>query len=111
MFFAPRRGKKPYRQIGVNPSGKYFALAYDETPPPSIWDSGVKIHSDIQTDRWTASLAFPLAALLPEGTQAGKSFHANFYRGSPSTKTMLAWSPNFESNFHVLTRLGKVTLS
>lgn len=109
LFFASRREQKAYHQIGVNPCGEYIALAIEESCP-AVWESGVKIKTDILKNCWKISMALPLAGLLPDGARAGQPFYANFFRCNPG-KMVLAWSPVFELNFHILDRMGKIHLA
>jgi hypothetical protein len=109
LFFAPQRGTKPYRQIGINPKGDHVELAYGEAS--GKWDSGVKVISETAGNSWTVSLAFPLSRLLPGGVSPGQTVYANILRGADGGRgDTLAWSPNFESNFHSLDRLGEIIL-
>jgi len=49
--------------------------------------------------------------LVPGGMKQGVPFYANFCRIMRSpTQTLLTWTPNFDNNFHVLTRLGELRL-
>ena len=107
LFFAASRAK-PYHQFGVAPNGKHRSIAYGTAD----WDSGAKVASDTTApDRWTVRVAFPAGRLIPGGVQPGSKFHANFYRAtSREPRELLAWSPNFVSNFHELSRLGEITL-
>jgi hypothetical protein len=105
LIFAARRGEQPYRQIGINPSGEHVDLAYGESSRQ--WDSGVKVASDTAGNQWKVSLCFPLDRLLPGGVKPGQTVYVNILRGG---KAPLAWSPTFESSFHVLDCLGVIVL-
>lgn len=114
VFFAPVRGKAPYRQLAVNPAGKW--IAYHWAKPigkatPKKWlDSGAQVQVRTTNDGWTATIAMPLATIVPGGLKSGATFYANFYRASNNIKEVYAWSPNFDGSFHVLDRLGAMTL-
>ncbi len=107
LFFAAQRGK-PYRQLGVNPAGKYAAVHCDEND--GEWGSGARVTSVALGDTWTVRVALPLTHLLPGGVKPGQAFYANLYRASPGATDLLAWSPNFTRSFHETSRLGKLTL-
>jgi hypothetical protein len=113
LFFAPRRGQEPYRQIAVSPDGRSARFAYGEQSKE--WASDVKVFSDMTApDRWMTTVVFPLETLLPGGLKIGHKFYANFYRASPKNgvapQEALAWSPNFDESFHKLDRLGEFEL-
>ncbi|MCK5805388.1 MAG: DUF4838 domain-containing protein, partial [Lentisphaeria bacterium] len=114
LFFAPVRGKAPYRQLALNPAGKWigyhWAKPMSKGAPKKWLDSGAKVNVNITANGWTATVAMPLGSLVPKGVKPGDTFYANFYRASNSIKEVYAWSPNFESSFHVLSRLGAMTL-
>lgn len=107
-FFSTSRYEPPYRQIAVNVPGKYACFRYGEEDKD--WDSGAKVISSSDSGHWQISLALPLDKLLPDGIKTGDAFYANFYRQVTSTGELLAWSPNFNGNFHELKRMGKFTL-
>ncbi len=108
LFFASRR-KRPYRQLGVAPSGTFLALAPDE--PGDRWDSGVVLESDTSDpDTWTVRLALPLDKLLPGGAAPGTVIYANFCRATSGLGELLAWSPTFEGRFNVTARFGELRL-
>ncbi len=114
IFLAPGLGKAPYRQLALNPAGKW--IGYHWAKPigkggPKKWlDSGADIRSETTDKCWTVTIAIPLKNVTPDGLEPGKTFYANFYRASNNNKEVYAWSPNFERSFHVLTRLGAMTL-
>ena len=114
VFFAPVRGQAPYRQIALNPAKKW--IAYHWTKPmgkatPKKWlDSGADVRTQTTDSGWTATISIPLSNVTPDGVKPGGAFFANFYRASNSIKEVYAWSPNFESSFHVLDRLGAMRL-
>jgi len=105
LFFAAKRGEKPYRQIGINPKGNHIELAYGENS--SKWESGATVISETGTNSWNVSLALPLERLLPGGVKPGQTVYANIFRGG---KDPLAWSPTFEGGFNLLERLGEIVL-
>ena len=114
VFFAPVRGQAPYRQLAVNPQGKW--IAYHWAKPigkggPKKWlDSGAVVQAATSAKGWTATISVPLEHLTPSGVKPGETVYANFYRASNNIKEVYAWSPNFERSFHVLTRLGAMKL-
>jgi len=111
LFFAAEYGKAPYNQIAVTPSGKYVAYGWPAVGnSPGTWDSSATIKSDTEGGGWKVSLAFPLAKLVPGGVKPGQKLYANFFRSTPAPGTHMAWSPAFEKNFHLLDRLGEVSL-
>jgi len=111
MFFAARR-QPPYRQLGINARGESFAYDWEKLIGkcnPTNWASGARIVSRPQADRWTVLVSIPLENLVPVGVKQGVPLYANFCRIMRSpTQTLLTWTPNFDNNFHVLTRLGEL---
>jgi len=113
LFFAPARGKPPYRQLAVNPKGAHVAYAWAKHiahASPAEWRSGARVVSSVEPGRWTVSVSVPLASLVPGGARPGQALYANLYRASRRASRTLAWSPNFDRGFHVLTRLARLTL-
>ncbi|MBM4047810.1 MAG: DUF4838 domain-containing protein, partial [Planctomycetes bacterium] len=114
LFFAAKRGQPPYRQLALSPRGE--TIAYDWADligkcKPKDWPSGARVVSRPQPDRWTVLISIPLDTLAPGGVKSGGKLYANFYRMIPSpSRTLLAWSPNFDATFHVLTRLAELSL-
>ncbi|MBI4027767.1 MAG: DUF4838 domain-containing protein [Verrucomicrobia bacterium] len=110
VFVAPQRAW-PFRQIGVNPSGKSQSLVitgHGSEP----WDSGVKLSSAPTAQAWVACLSIPLEKLTPQGVKVGDKFYLNIFRGAPrgGGNDPLAWSPNFSSSFHEPGRLAEIVL-
>jgi len=112
LFFAVERGKTPYRQFAVTPIGGQASNEWQSSLPPVLtkWDSATVVKADKAGGVWKVSLAFPLARLLPGGVKPGQKFYANFYRTTPAPGMHMAWSPSFDKNFHLLDRLGELTL-
>ncbi len=107
LFFAPQRGK-PYYQIGVNPAGRFVALAHGD---PKAWECGAKVMSDTSAkDRWTVMLALPLDRLLPGGVRPDGTLYANFFRAVAGQRELLSWGPTFIDGFHAPERLGELRL-
>lgn len=106
LFFAAARAK-PYRQVGINPRGRFLDLVNGEGA--AMGESGVKVVSDTSAGRWRVRLAFPLAKLLPGGVRPGSRFYANLCR-APADREFLAWSPTFTDRFHEVSRLGEMVL-
>ena len=104
LLIAPVRGVKPYRQIAVNPAGKFLELAYGEP----VWKSGANVVSDTAGDAWTLSFAFPLDRLVPGGAKSGQTLYMNILRGG---KENLVWSPTFGDKFHTLAHFGEIVLA
>jgi hypothetical protein len=115
VFFAPVRGKAPYRQLAVNPAGNWIAYHWakpmGEGKAEKWVDSGADVQAETATAQWTATIVIPLDAVTPGGLRPGDTFYANFYRASNNIKEVYAWSPNFDRSFHVLSRLGAMTLA
>jgi len=113
MFFA-KTPERPYSQIAILPNGEMQEYAYyyeNMIAYSGKFSSGIRLKSDLQKDCWDLYLAIPLDSMIPnQRLQAGDSFHANLFRGSPG-KVALAWSPVFEISFHELARMGKITLA
>jgi len=103
LLISPERGVKPYRQIAVNPAGKFLELAYGEP----AWKSGANVASDTTGSAWTVGFAFPLARLLPGGAKHGQTFYMNILRGG---KENLVWSPTFGDKFQALECFGEIVL-
>ena len=114
IFLAPAFGKVPYRQIACNPAGKSTPYHWEQPigkGSPKKWtDSGARIVSRVAEDGWSLLVAIPFAQVTPNGVKPGDTFYANFYRASNNIKEVYAWSPNFGRSFHVLDRLGSMTL-
>jgi hypothetical protein len=109
LFFAAARSK-PYRQLAINPAGKFITYAW-EADTSSAWDSGVIVNSNTSLpDRWQVRIALPLEKLLPGGVKTGSIVYANFYRSINGQSEYLGWSPNFVGGFHELSRMGEITL-
>lgn len=104
FLFAEKRGSKPYRQIAINPNGKFRERAY----AGGKWISGAKIISQKDADFWKMFAAFPLNRLLHSGkVETGQKIYLNIMRGG---KRPLVWSPTFGEGFHSLERFGEITL-
>jgi hypothetical protein len=113
LFFAATRGAPPYRQLAINPTGKNIGYHWEKLIgkcKPQDWDSGAKVLSQAQGDRWTVAVALPLANLIPGGARPGGVVYANLYRAQVEPKQFLGWSPTFEEGFHFLSRLAELTL-
>ena len=108
LFFAPKRGTKPYRQMGINPKGTHMELAYGESSDK--WESGVNVISEAAANCWKVSLGFPLSRLLAGGVKPGQTVYVNILRACGGQGDTLAWSPNFENKFDSLERLGEIIL-
>lgn len=114
VFLAGQRDA-PYYQIGIAPDGKVKSYFYEEVRGGmKEWESGVKAISRVLPDRWIVFLSLPLKS-LEESIGRTNRIYINFYRASFSLdekrqRELLAWSPNFVSNFHELTRLGELYL-
>lgn len=109
-IFVARKPKRPYRQLGVGPTGAFEALVHGEDA--GKWDSGVVVKSDTTApDRWTTRLAFPLAMLVPGGAKPGDVLRFNVVRviSVKGGRQVYVWSP--ESNVHEPDRFGEVTLA
>jgi len=108
IFFSRQRAK-PYRQLGLGPTGQSKSLAYGEAERK--WGSGVAVISDISTgDRWTTRVALPLEKLLPGGVKPGDRFYMNVIRAWRANHQwhQITWSPL--SAVHQTDRLGEVNL-
>jgi hypothetical protein len=103
LLIAAQRGAKPYRQLAVNPKGKYVELAYGE----SSWTSGVRLNSQTTQHGWTLTMALPLNQLVSGGVQPGQTVYLNILRGGQEN---LVWSPTFGDKFHTLGNFGQATL-
>lgn len=103
ILFAAKSGSEPYRQIALNPEGKFVELAYGEPK----WQSGVNVQSNVTKTQWTLTLAFPLDKLVTGGAKPGQTIHLNILRGG---KENVLWSSTFGSKFHSLEYLGQATL-
>ena len=114
LFLAPAFAKAPYRQIACNPAGKivpyHWEKAMGQGSPAKWTDHGARILSRVDASGWTLLAAIPLANVTPAGLKPGDAFYANFYRASNNIKEVYAWSPNFGRSFHILDRLGCITL-
>lgn len=101
FLVAPTLGERPYRQLAVNPEGKILEKAYGE----SDWESGAKVVSEMEPDRWRVSLALPLKGLTPGGVKPGQSLFVNMMRGGNEP---LVWIPTGDDDFHALDFLGEI---
>jgi hypothetical protein len=114
LFFAAQRGKPPYRQLGVNPRGEFSTFDWPDLvgkTQPRDWPVRARIVSRQQPDRWTVFVSIPLDNLIPGGAKEGTKLYANFFRGTRQPKqTSLAFSPIFDTKFHVLSRLAQISL-
>ncbi|HUT36987.1 MAG TPA: DUF4838 domain-containing protein [Planctomycetota bacterium] len=108
--FVSKQPSRPYRQLGVGPTGAFEALAHGEDG--NTWDSGVALKSDTSApDRWTIRLTFPLDKLVPGGAKPGDVLRLNVIRviSAKGGRQVYVWSP--ESNVHEPDRFGEVTLA
>ena len=135
LFFAAQRGQPPYRQMGVNPDGKYFfdewaqragttflrrqaadaGFAVVRTIMDGGWPKGCVrnaiVKSSITGDRWQVLISIPLADLVPNGVKPGQPFYMNVFRiDAMRADENICWSPPFENMFHDLTRLAEINL-
>lgn len=108
VFFAGQRSGAS-RQLIIGPTGRVSAIARDTQS--GEWNSGAVMESETrEAGKWRVRLAIPLSSLLPGGVAPGGKFYANFYRASPESTRLLAWSPNYLGSFHDLSRTGEFTL-
>jgi len=108
IFLAKQRAR-PYRQLGLNPTGMWQGLAHGEAD--GKWDSGIAVVSDTSApDRWTARVALPLEKLLPGGVEPSEKFYANFVRLWREGRLVrqVTWSPR--CGVHEVDRLGEIVL-
>jgi hypothetical protein len=111
IFLAEQRDA-PYYQIGIAPDGRSASYYYEGIRQGmKKWESEARVKSEILPDRWIVSIALPLKNL--KGVAQSQRLYANFYRASFTLddlklRELLAWSPNFSSDFHQLTRLGEL---
>ncbi len=108
VFIGGQRAK-PYRQIGVNPKGKFVEVTTD----PNLPLCKPAVVSTTADDRWTVLFALPLETVVPGGLKSGSVFYANFHRVAGSGETyrqMLSWSPAYKVNFHMPEAFGELTL-
>jgi len=108
IFIAAGR-KRPYRQLGVTPTGTTEALAHGEAV--SKWESGAVIVADTsKLDRWVTLVALPLSKLVPGGAKPGQRLFGNIIRVlAPSAgRTIYVWSPR--STVHEPDRFGELLL-
>jgi len=114
LFFASERGKTPCYQIAIDPKGKHIDYAWKismiKGGTPKKWDSGAVIKVDANSKIWKVSIALPLDKITPNGINTHGKLYANFYRRTPAPGKNTAWSPNFQENFHLLSRLGELSL-
>ena len=102
IFWAAQR-EKPYRQVGINPKGRFQAIPYGE---PTAWDHGIKLVSDVEPDAWVVRMCLPMANVVPGGLKSGGTLYLNVIRSSPGAAASLAYSPHFILNFHMPERLA-----
>ncbi len=108
LLVSTQRGGAPYRQLALNPSGKFVGIAYGDAAPN--WDSGATAKSNVGPDGWTMRLALPLDRLVPGGAAPGQTLFVNLMRNGPK-QTPLVWSPTYSTAFQVLEQLGEVNLN
>ena len=112
-FFAAQRSKPPYYQLAVTPDGRSVAYRWQEhlgQSSPREWSNGVNVVSEMSESRWTVMLAVPLGSLPLARSPEPSYVYANFCRASGNATRSVAWSPNFDRSFHVLSRLGYLVL-
>ena len=99
-------------------TGATLPIVTDETPvtgPRILVDESAATRSlGLRSDAFKPLerlVRFSKDTLVPGGMKQGVPFYANFCRIMRSpTQTLLTWTPNFDNNFHVLTRLGELRL-
>jgi len=114
IFVVARRGAPPYRQLMIGPEGKTLANEWQKNKgeaPPVAWDSGARVVSDRSNNCWTVMLALPLEKIVPGGAKPGDAIYAHLFRTTPPPGDHLAWSPTFDNNFHVISRMGEIILA
>jgi len=135
LFFAARRGKAPYRQMGINPDGKYFYYEWAQRAgttflwrqaadagfavarplmdggKPAVCAHSAMVKSNITAGRWQVLISIPLVDLVPNGVKPGQPFYMNVFRTDlMRTDENICWCPPFENIFHDLTRLAEIVL-
>jgi len=109
-IFIGKGRKRPYRQLGVGPTGIHQALAHGEAS--KTWDSGLELVADTsKPDRWTTLIALPLAKLVPGGAKPGDRLYGNLIRvlAPAAGRHIHVWSPN--STVHEPDRFGEILLA
>jgi len=113
-FFAAERGKAPYNQMGLASKEEHLDYGWKtnlfDGGTAGKWDSGVILKSETDGKAWKVSLALPLDKILPGGAKPGRKLYANFYRSTPAPGEYMAWSPDFDKNCHLLSRMGALSL-
>jgi len=110
VFICARKGGPAYRQISVNPEGKWEALKYTSLHHGEPWRGEARVVSVIsdKRDEWRVWFVLPLSELTEGGVMCGSIVYLNIFRGNRADP--LAWSPTFEGSFHVLDRMGELKL-
>lgn len=107
IFFAKQRDR-PYRQIGIGPTGEHVGIHYPESGS-TFFNPAASVASESTPDRWTVRMAVPLKNIVPGGWQPGEKLYMNFARVG-ADKVFHVWSPTFESGLHMPGKFGEVLL-
>lgn len=105
-FFAKQRGE-PYRQVGVDSSGKYVSLNYSGTVRDN-WDFKGRISSRHEGRSWKIYMAVPLDDVVEGGIVPGETLYCNLIR-SGREGCLGCWIPTF-AGYHAPGRFGEIYL-
>jgi len=105
-FFAKQRGE-PYRQLGVDATGKYVSLNLSGTVRDG-WDLKGEIVSKKEGKAWKTYIAIPLDDLVEGGINPGETLYYNLIR-SGQEGCLGCWVPTF-SGYHAPGRFGEIYL-
>jgi alpha-galactosidase len=106
-----------YWEFEVAPNNQWIDLAIDLDRDPfhnADWYSGFEHSTSVDElgKIWFCEMRIPALAFGLQQLEVGMEWRANFYRcdgpGDDSVRRFLAWSPTYESNFHVPESFGRL---
>lgn len=112
IFFA-RKNAKPYTQLALTALGKkasFCSFPKEEAHFNGVWHFAEKVKIVLNKKDFAIYISIPQMYLLPGGVQSGETFHANFFRHTPSSGAS-CWNPIYAIGFSTIERAGKITLA
>jgi hypothetical protein len=110
--------EKKYYQIIINSNGATWDALHDKTQKkenieiPMKWNADSKFKVKKYQDHWNMEIALPWKNISIDDALKTKYLRANFFRNFQSAKKKKSecWSPICKSNFHTVSRFGKIIL-